>query len=242
MFVSLCNGLGRKPEDVADVKLAGSVSFGGTLYRPSADVLQLVFSSRVLFLSSHYLAKLSVLYLLRRLFARDEKHTALICDVTMGITALSGLSSFLLDTVNCSSQTILVEHCHDQVSPENICHFKSLLTTSSDHSLEHHYRTRRHKTGIHPHFAIMPGVASSDASGNETTCDRSLCLPTCVSLVPYWKGLWLTYHSIIALSAAHLKVWISYSSNQASPFEIAPTMILQQTLLAASLISATIPT
>ena len=55
------------------------------------------------------------------------------------------------------------------------------------------------------------------------------------------EGLWLTHHSIIALSAAHLKVWISYSSNQASPFEIVPTMILQQTLLAASLISATIP-
>ena len=186
VFISLCNGLGRIPEDVADVKLAGSVSFGGTLYQSSADVLQLVFSSRVLFLASHYFAKLSVLYLLRRLFARDEKHTALICDVTMGITALSGLSSILLDTVNCSSQGILVEHCRDQVSPKNIYHFKSLLTTSSDHSLEHHHRTGRHNRGIHSHLTIIPGVASSDASGNETTCDRSLCLPTCVSLVPYW--------------------------------------------------------
>jgi hypothetical protein len=125
VFISLSNGLGRVPEDVADVKLAGSVSFRGILYRLSADVLQLVFSSRALFLASHYFAKLSVLYLLRRLFARDEKHTALICDVTMGITALSGLSSVLLNTVNCSSQTIFVEHCHSQVSPKDICHFKS---------------------------------------------------------------------------------------------------------------------
>jgi hypothetical protein len=131
VFISLSNGLGRVPEDVADVKLAGSVSFGCTLYRFSADVLQLVFSSRVLFLASHYFAKLSVLYLLRRLFARDEKNTALICDVSMGITALRGLSSVLLDTVHCSSQTIFVEHCHSQVSSNNICHFKSLLTTSS---------------------------------------------------------------------------------------------------------------
>lgn len=186
VFISLSNGLGRVPEDVADVKLAGSVSFAGTLYRFSADVLQLVYSSRVLFLASHYFAKLSVLYLLRRLFARDEKHTALICDVTMGITALSGLSSVLLDTVNCSLQTIFVEHCHSQVSPKNICHFKSVLTTSSDHSLEHHHRTGRHNRGFYPDTAIIPGVASSDASGNETTCHRSLCLPTCVSLAPYW--------------------------------------------------------
>ena len=51
----------------------------------------------------------------------------------------------------------------------------------------------------------------------------------------------LTSHSVIALSAVHLNLWISYSHGLPSPFAIVPTFILQQTLLAASLISATIP-
>ncbi|KAF2744789.1 hypothetical protein M011DRAFT_528121 [Sporormia fimetaria CBS 119925] len=45
----------------------------------------------------------------------------------------------------------------------------------------------------------------------------------------------------IALSAAHLNMWTSYSRGRPSPFDIVPTFIMQQALLAASLISATIP-
>lgn len=51
----------------------------------------------------------------------------------------------------------------------------------------------------------------------------------------------LTGYSVIALSAAHLDLWIRYSSGRASPIAVVPTFILQQTLLGASLISATIP-
>ena len=47
--------------------------------------------------------------------------------------------------------------------------------------------------------------------------------------------------SVIALSAVHLSSWISYSDGQPSPIAIVPTFVLQQALLAVSLISATIP-
>ncbi|KAJ8115717.1 hypothetical protein OPT61_g2695 [Boeremia exigua] len=46
---------------------------------------------------------------------------------------------------------------------------------------------------------------------------------------------------VLALSAAHLMLWIDYFNSRPSPFGIVPTLILQQTLLAASLVSATVP-
>jgi hypothetical protein len=46
---------------------------------------------------------------------------------------------------------------------------------------------------------------------------------------------------VIAFSAAHLNVWISYSNGPPSPITIVPTLIWQEVLLAASLISATVP-
>lgn len=51
----------------------------------------------------------------------------------------------------------------------------------------------------------------------------------------------LTRSSVIALSAAHLSSWISYTNDEPTPLTIVSSLILQQTLLAASLISATIP-
>jgi hypothetical protein len=52
---------------------------------------------------------------------------------------------------------------------------------------------------------------------------------------------WLTIRSVMALTATHFKLLVDYSNGLPSPFAIIPAFILQQTVLAASLITATIP-
>lgn len=47
--------------------------------------------------------------------------------------------------------------------------------------------------------------------------------------------------SVVALSAVHLSVWIDYTRGRPSPIGIVPSLIWQQTLLAISLIAATVP-
>ncbi|KAF2625636.1 hypothetical protein BU25DRAFT_388559 [Macroventuria anomochaeta] len=194
VFSALKNGLGKfKPS---------------SLPTAGADRLQLAFSSRALFVASHYLAKLSVLFLLRRLFVRDQKNTALLCDITIALTTLSGIVSVLVSTIRCPSSLFLTKHCHGQIA-------RWSLVTALDVTSE----------GL---TLILPSYMVWQVQMKVETKLRVIAA-FCFRLV------------VIALSAVHLDLWISYSNGQPSSLAVVPTFILQQTLMATSLISATIP-
>ncbi|KZM28293.1 hypothetical protein ST47_g559 [Ascochyta rabiei] len=191
-FRALSNGLGKVSEDVVNLRLVG----------------RLVFSSRVIFLASHYLAKLSVLFLLRRLFVRDQKSTAMLCDITIYLTSASAVVSLLVSTIQCPTSSFFAGHCYGQVSRWSLVTALDVTTEIMTLVLPS-YLVWQVQIGMKTKFRVIAAF-----------CFRI---------------------AVVAMSAAHLNAWISYTNGPPSPLFVVPTIIWQHTLLATSLITATIP-
>lgn len=117
IFNALKAGLGKVPGKETDLTLAGKVRKALTFMHCLLIEAKLVFSSRITLVLSLYLAKLSVLYLLRRIFIRDQKMITLLCDIIIGLTVAGGLVSVIVSAVGCPTSSFFVEHCHNQVNP-----------------------------------------------------------------------------------------------------------------------------
>lgn len=117
--------------DTTDPTLASEVCIASNPVHRSLIESKLVFSSRVILSLSLYLAKLSLLFLLRRIFIQDQKRSTLICDVIISPTVAGGIASILISCVGCSSLTLFAEHCHKQVC----CHsfaMRAILMSEDD--------------------------------------------------------------------------------------------------------------
>lgn len=116
IFNALKAGLGKIPGQETNLTLAGKVSKAPTFMHCVLIETKLVFSSRIVLVLSLYLAKPSVLYLLRRIFIRDQKMITLLCDIIIGLTVAGGLVSVLISAVGCPTSSFFVEHCYNQVN------------------------------------------------------------------------------------------------------------------------------
>ena len=76
---------------------------------------KLTFSAQVLLLLSLYLAKVSGVLLLRRLFVRDHKTFSIISDISLVSIVLCGIATLVLNSAGCSSSGFFVQTCSSQV-------------------------------------------------------------------------------------------------------------------------------
>ncbi|KAH7064015.1 hypothetical protein BKA63DRAFT_176967 [Paraphoma chrysanthemicola] len=76
----------------------------------------LIFWSRLLLLAALYLAKLSTLAILHRIFVRDQASLKLLCTSAFGIILTSGIGSILISAVACPSSGFFVDHCSGQIT------------------------------------------------------------------------------------------------------------------------------
>lgn len=195
VFGALGSGLGKVPENVDNIETVGTLAS----------------ASRLIFIASHYLAKLSVLYLLRRLFVRDQdcqNRSSLLCNIVIGFITLNGVASMLTGTVQCPSSGFFVRHCDGQITRWSVITALDVASEGLTLSL--------------PAYLVWK---------------IQMKVETKLRVIAAF-GFRLI---VIVLSAIHLRAWIQYSTGPASPFTVVSTLILQQVLLTCSLICATIP-
>lgn len=181
VFTALRNGLGKVSEDVDDIQLAGRVSTFEKSLMGTANTSQLTFVSRALFLVSHYLAKLSVLCLLHRLFVRDQKHTALILRASIGFTTASGFASVFLAMLRCPSASFFVKHCYGHVR-FLLQEGQNNTDTALGYSMELDHCARHCHRRVYSDPTFLHGLASSNESQRQASCRSSICLSTSVSV------------------------------------------------------------
>ncbi|ORY09607.1 hypothetical protein BCR34DRAFT_589210 [Clohesyomyces aquaticus] len=192
IFKGLGYGVGVIAANALDLTSAGKV----------------IFSSRVLLLVSNYLAKLSGIFLLRRLFVRDDKTNGLLCDISFGFIVICGIISVFVGTVGCPSSTFFKQHCSSQVLRWSIVTALDVITEVT--------------TLLIPPYLVWQLQM-------RTSYKLRVVAAFCFRV------------AIIIFSTMHLNAWIKYTNGEPSPFLIVPVLIWQQTLLATSLITATIP-
>ncbi|KAF2121707.1 hypothetical protein BDV96DRAFT_218452 [Lophiotrema nucula] len=100
VYEGLGKGLGKTSNQVPDISSAASTVFAG----------------RILLLVSIYLAKCSGIFLLRRLFVRDDRTHGLLCNLSLGLIIICGIGSVFIGTVGCPSSGSFSQHCDGQIT------------------------------------------------------------------------------------------------------------------------------
>ncbi|KAL6705998.1 hypothetical protein ACN47E_006100 [Coniothyrium glycines] len=99
-YAALKRGAGCSLHDFEDAKVLGRI----------------VFVARLLFLVSLYLAKLSVLAILCRVFVRDQPRLKLLCSLTSGLIVSSAFGSIFASSVKCPTSALFSnKHCDGQI-------------------------------------------------------------------------------------------------------------------------------
>jgi hypothetical protein len=114
-FTCLKNGLGKMTKYVPDIRLVSRVRWPVLVISSCSDNFQLTHSSQILSLVSLYLAKISLLLFILRLFVQEPKNLNLICWLAIAFTIISGPALTIRTTANCSPSTLVAEHCQSQV-------------------------------------------------------------------------------------------------------------------------------
>jgi hypothetical protein len=95
-----------------------------------------------LLLAALYLAKLSTLAILHRIFVRDQASLKLLCTSAFGIILTSGIGSILISAVACPSSGFFVDHCSGQVSSRALAWTAYSLKRNCRSRDGDHYRSR----------------------------------------------------------------------------------------------------